>query len=125
MSCSPARARRRRAARARAGAGRQRELRPVAAVVRQLAGIDDDDPQDRITERLRDLVDGCCDVTETDRVVGGLGLSLGLAEPNLDESAFVQDVQGGSCVWSTGSAPACRSCWRSRTRTSSPRRCST
>ena len=46
-------------------------------------------------ERLRDLVDGCCDVTETDRVVGGLGLSLGLAEPNLDESAFVQDVQGG------------------------------
>ncbi|HET6712820.1 MAG TPA: AAA family ATPase [Actinomycetota bacterium] len=68
---------------------------PVAAVVRQLAGIDDDDPPDRLTERLRDLVDGCCDATETDRVVGGLGLSLGLAEPNLDESAFVQDVQGG------------------------------
>ncbi len=68
---------------------------PVAAIVRQLAGIDDDDPPQRVTERLRDLVDGCCDATETDRVVGGLGLSLGLAEPSLDESAFVQDVQGG------------------------------
>ncbi len=68
---------------------------PVAAIVRQLAGIDDDDPPQRITERLHELVDGCCDATETDRVVGGLGLSLGLAEPSLDESAFVQDVQGG------------------------------
>ncbi len=68
---------------------------PVAAIVRQLAGIDDDDPPQRITERLHELVAGCCDATETDRVVGGLGLSLGLAEPTLDESAFVQDVQGG------------------------------
>ncbi|MGZ8601213.1 MAG: AAA family ATPase [Actinomycetota bacterium] len=68
---------------------------PVAAIVRQLAGIEDDDPPDLVTERLRELVDGCCDATETDRVAGGLGLSLGLTEPSLDESAFVQDVQGG------------------------------
>jgi class 3 adenylate cyclase/tetratricopeptide (TPR) repeat protein len=68
---------------------------PVAAIVRQLAGIDENDPPERAAERLRELIDGCCDPTETERVAAGLGLSLGLAEPTRDESAFVQDVQGG------------------------------
>jgi class 3 adenylate cyclase/tetratricopeptide (TPR) repeat protein len=68
---------------------------PVAAIVRQLAGIDEDDGPERAMERLRELVHGCCDATETERIAGGLGLSLGLSEPHLDESAFVQDVQGG------------------------------
>ena len=68
---------------------------PVAAIVRQLAGIDENDPPERAAERLRELVDGCCDPTEAERVAAGLGLSLGLSEPTLDESAFVQDVQAG------------------------------
>ena len=68
---------------------------PVAAIVRQLAGVGDDDSPAEVAQRLREFVEGCCDVSETDRVVGGLGLSLGLSEPALDESAFVQDVQSG------------------------------
>jgi class 3 adenylate cyclase/tetratricopeptide (TPR) repeat protein len=68
---------------------------PVAAIVRQLASIDDDDEPEQVMQRLRELVDGCCDPTETERVAAGLGLTLGLAEPTLDESAFVQDVQSG------------------------------
>ena len=68
---------------------------PVAAIARQLAGIDDDDPPEVALGRLRELVDGCCDPTETERVAAGLGLSLGLSEGSIDESAFVQDVQTG------------------------------
>ncbi|MDH4111862.1 MAG: AAA family ATPase [Actinomycetota bacterium] len=68
---------------------------PVAAILRQLAGIDENGEPDTIGDRLRELVDGCCDPSETERVAAGLGLTLGLAEPSLDESVFVQDVQGG------------------------------
>ena len=68
---------------------------PVAAIVRRLARIEEHDPPDHAMARLRELVDGCGDATETERVAAGLGLSLGLTEPRLDESAFVQDVQGG------------------------------
>jgi class 3 adenylate cyclase len=69
---------------------------PVAAIVRQLAGIDENDPPDRVTRRLRELVDGCCDASESERIAAGLGLSLGLAEPGRDESAFIDDVQNAS-----------------------------
>jgi class 3 adenylate cyclase/tetratricopeptide (TPR) repeat protein len=68
---------------------------PVAAIVRKLARIEDADGPDAAMARLRELVDGCCGATETERVAAGLGLSLGINEPRLDESAFVQDVQGG------------------------------
>jgi len=68
---------------------------PVAAIVRQLAGIDENDPPEQVTRRLRELVDGCCDSSESERVAAGLGLSLGVAEPGRDESAFVDDVQSG------------------------------
>ena len=68
---------------------------PVAAIVRQLAGIDENDPPDQVTLRLRELVDGCCDATESERVAAGLGLSLGVSEPGRDESAFIDDVQNG------------------------------
>jgi class 3 adenylate cyclase/tetratricopeptide (TPR) repeat protein len=68
---------------------------PVAAIVRQLAGIDENDQPEQVAQRLRELVDGCCDPAESERVAAGLGLSLGLAEPGRDESAFVNDVQGG------------------------------
>ncbi len=68
---------------------------PVSAIVRRLAHIDEHDPSDDAMARLRELVDGCGDATETERVAAGLGLSLGLTEPRLDESAFVQDVQDG------------------------------
>ena len=68
---------------------------PVAAIVRQLARIEEHDTPDCAMARLRELVDGCCDATETERVAAGLGLSLGLTVPRLDESGFVQEVQGG------------------------------
>ena len=68
---------------------------PVAAIVRQLAGIDENDPPDEAMGRLHELVDGRCDASESERVAAGLGLSLGLTEARLEESAFVQDVQGG------------------------------
>ena len=68
---------------------------PVATIVRQLAGIGDHEAPGESAARLRELVDGCCDANETERVAASLGLTLGLNEPGLDESAFVQDVRAG------------------------------
>ena len=80
--------------RAQVAAGSE-SFAPVSAIVRRLALIDEHDTSENAMARLRELVDGCGDATETERVAAGLGLSLGLTEPRLDESAFVQDVQDG------------------------------
>jgi class 3 adenylate cyclase/tetratricopeptide (TPR) repeat protein len=68
---------------------------PVASVVRQLASIEDHTTPDEAGARLRALVDRCCAADEAERVAASLGLALGLAEPTLDESVFVQDVHAG------------------------------
>jgi class 3 adenylate cyclase/tetratricopeptide (TPR) repeat protein len=68
---------------------------PVAAMVRDLAAIDDGDPQDKAMLRLRELVDGAVDPEDAPRVAARLGLLLGLGEARRDESTFVQEVQSG------------------------------
>ncbi len=45
--------------------------------------------------RLQEVVDGCCDPSEAERIAGRLGLTIGLGAPKREESVFVQDVQGG------------------------------
>jgi predicted ATPase len=68
---------------------------PIAAMVRDLAAIDDGDPPDKAIQRVRELVDGVCDPDEAPRVAARLGLLLGLGEARRDESTFVQEVQSG------------------------------
>ena len=68
---------------------------PVTAIVREIAGIEDEMAPDEATRRLQDVVAGCCDPSEAERVAGRLGLTIGLGAPRREESVFVQDVQSG------------------------------
>jgi class 3 adenylate cyclase/tetratricopeptide (TPR) repeat protein len=67
---------------------------PAAAMVRELAGLDDG-AADVDLERLHLLVERYCAPSDVERVTERLALALGIGERRRDESAFVQDVQGG------------------------------
>jgi class 3 adenylate cyclase/tetratricopeptide (TPR) repeat protein len=68
---------------------------PVTAIVREIAGIEDEMAPAEAMRRLQEVVDGCCDPSEAERVAGRLGLTIGLGAPKREESVFVQDVQSG------------------------------
>ena len=68
---------------------------PVTAIVREIAGIEDEMAPDEAMRHLQEVVDGCCDPSEAERVAGRLGLTIGLGAPKREESVFVQDVQSG------------------------------
>jgi class 3 adenylate cyclase/tetratricopeptide (TPR) repeat protein len=68
---------------------------PVTAIVRELSGIEDDMPPEEAMRCLQQVVDGCCDPTEAERVAGRLALTIGVGEQRREESIFVQDVQSG------------------------------
>ena len=67
---------------------------PAAAIVGELAGLDEDDPPEKTRQRLRELVESSADGTDVDRIVDRLSLLFGMAERR-DESTFVQNVQAG------------------------------
>jgi class 3 adenylate cyclase/tetratricopeptide (TPR) repeat protein len=67
---------------------------PAAAIVAELAGIRDGEPQDRILERLHELVDRFSDPAEADATVEQLALLFGMPGRR-EETAFVQDVMAG------------------------------
>jgi class 3 adenylate cyclase/tetratricopeptide (TPR) repeat protein len=67
---------------------------PVAAIVADLAGIRDGEPQDKTRRRLSELVDGFSDPSEADATVERLALLFGMAGRR-EESAFVYDVTTG------------------------------
>jgi class 3 adenylate cyclase/tetratricopeptide (TPR) repeat protein len=75
--------------------GESATFAPVAAMVRDLAGIDDEEPPDKAMRRLNDLVESAVEPSEVKRVATRLGLLLGLGEARRDESTFVQEVQSG------------------------------
>jgi class 3 adenylate cyclase/tetratricopeptide (TPR) repeat protein len=68
---------------------------PVAAMVRDLSGIDDGDEPEKALQRLRDVVGRWCGDLDTEHIVDRLALVFGMSEGGRDESAFVQDVQAG------------------------------
>ena len=67
---------------------------PAAAIIAELAGIRDGEPQETIRQRLSELVDRFCDLAEEEVTVERLGLLFGLAGRR-EESAFVHDVTTG------------------------------
>jgi class 3 adenylate cyclase/tetratricopeptide (TPR) repeat protein len=68
---------------------------PAAAIVREVAGIADDDTTEVATQRLRELVDRVCVPGSDAHTIDRLLALLGLSEPRRDESAFVHDVRSG------------------------------
>jgi class 3 adenylate cyclase/tetratricopeptide (TPR) repeat protein len=67
---------------------------PVAAIVAELAGIRDGEPQDKTRQHLHDLVARFSDPAELETTVEQLALLFGLAGQR-EESAFVPDVTAG------------------------------
>jgi len=67
---------------------------PAAAIVGELAGLDEEDPPEKTRRRLRELVERTSDDAEADRTVERLALLFGLAERR-DESAFVHEIHAG------------------------------
>ena len=78
---------------------------PLAAVVADLAEIDDGDTPDKIRKRLRGSVGRYVGPHEIDRVVDRLGLLFGVSERR-DETAFVHDVHAGFLALIDGLASA-------------------
>ena len=68
---------------------------PVAEMVRDLAGLDDQMSVTEARARLQEVVDGCCDPADTDRVTARLALALELEDDEPDQPAYVQEVQSG------------------------------
>jgi len=68
---------------------------PAAAMVREVAGVDDDDTTEIATERLRDLISRVSVSGDEDRTIERLQALVGLSVPRRDESAFVHDVRSG------------------------------
>ena len=67
---------------------------PLAALVGDLAMIDDADPAEKIMQRLREFAAPFVGSDEIDRLIDRLGLLFGISERR-DESTFVHDVQAG------------------------------
>src|SRR5439155_13404153 len=57
---------------------------PIAEMILRRLGVERDTPSAVVRERLEKLVEGCCDPPEADRVVGRLGLALGLGMDRRD-----------------------------------------
>ncbi len=69
---------------------------PVAEMVRDLAGLDDDGSGAEARQRLQEVVDGCCPPSEAARVAARIALALDLdGDEDRNVSAFVQEVQSG------------------------------
>jgi class 3 adenylate cyclase/tetratricopeptide (TPR) repeat protein len=66
---------------------------PAAAMVRAIAGVDDDATTEVAGERLHGLIDRVC--IPGDRTFERLEALLGLSGPRQEESAFVNDVRSG------------------------------
>ena len=68
---------------------------PAASIVREIAGIGDDEATDTADVRLRELIGRVCVPGTDTRTIDRLQALLGLAAPRRDESAFVNDVRSG------------------------------
>jgi class 3 adenylate cyclase/tetratricopeptide (TPR) repeat protein len=68
---------------------------PAAAIVGDLAGVNEDDPPDTIRVRLRELVEGPSEPSDVDATVERLSLLFGAAKYRAP-SSFAQAVQAGT-----------------------------
>ena len=67
---------------------------PAAAIVGELAGIQDGEPHEQTSRRLHDLAERSVDASDVDVTAERLGLLFGVAGQR-EESAFVHDVTSG------------------------------
>ncbi|MBI4259583.1 MAG: tetratricopeptide repeat protein [Actinobacteria bacterium] len=85
--------------------GERPTFSPVAEMVRRVLSIDEEAPDDLVRTRLHEVVTGCCDPTESEQVVGRLGLALGLAEEPAESHRFRDaEIRAGFSLFVEGLA---------------------
>ncbi len=67
---------------------------PIAEMVREELALGPDAPAAALRERLREVVDGCCQPTESERVAATLGLVLGLGPEVPEDDGRREEGQG-------------------------------
>ncbi|MFN2545156.1 MAG: AAA family ATPase [Actinomycetota bacterium] len=71
-------------------------LAPIAEMIRREIGVERETPTDVVAKRLHDVVEGCCDPTETEKTAARLGLVLGLGEESRDNRPYrIAEVRAG------------------------------
>jgi class 3 adenylate cyclase/tetratricopeptide (TPR) repeat protein len=85
-------------------------LGPLAEIIRRELGVERGAPREVVAKKLQDLVEGCCEPTDTERVAAQLGLVLGLGEEPREDRPYrvaevragvvtlLQGLSGGKCV---------------------------
>ena len=68
---------------------------PVAAILRELASVDEHTPDEEAVERIASLARGCCEPAEFERMVASLSAVIGVRHAGGEASTFVQDVVSG------------------------------
>lgn len=80
-------------------------LAPVAEMLRRELDVDRDTPPAQIQERLRQIVEGCCEPTEADQVAARLGLALGLGDEGREGRRYrAAEIRAGFLSFLQGQA---------------------
>lgn len=76
---------------------------PLADMIRRLLEIERGDVSEQVRTKLRDVVSGCCDPTESERVAARLGLVLGLGEEAREGTRFrAAEIRAGFLTFLQG-----------------------
>jgi predicted ATPase len=70
-------------------------LAPIAEMLRREIGVERDTTPEAVRKRLQEVVEGCCDPSETERTVARLGLVLGLGEERENRPYRLAEVRAG------------------------------
>jgi class 3 adenylate cyclase/tetratricopeptide (TPR) repeat protein len=77
---------------------------PLASMIRRELGVDADAPKEEVADRLKEIVEGCCDPSESEQTAGRLGLALGLGAPagNEGRSYRAAEIRAGMVTFLRG-----------------------
>jgi class 3 adenylate cyclase/tetratricopeptide (TPR) repeat protein len=78
---------------------------PIAEMIRRVLDVERNAPITVLRQKLHDVVEGCCDVTEVEQVTARLGLALGLGEPAREGQRFrAAEIRAGFLAFLQGYA---------------------
>jgi tetratricopeptide (TPR) repeat protein len=79
---------------------------PLANMIRRELGVDVEAPREVLSERLKEVVEGCCDPSEAELTAGRLGLALGFgtATGNEGRSYRAAEIRAGMVTFLRGLA---------------------
>jgi class 3 adenylate cyclase/tetratricopeptide (TPR) repeat protein len=78
---------------------------PLAEMVRRELGVDRDTPDHIVSERLREVIQGCCEPSDVEQVAARLGLALGLGDESREGQRYrAAEIRSGFHTFLAGLA---------------------